>query len=168
MPALSHRIGRLSITLICGAAALGAAGLLGASSRGGATPASSPYFGRWTVDEDRPVFTARGRLYKTLDVAPCGRDFCGVSVDDRGRCGSTMFRFLMSHSDGSTTLQGHGKWGAERKNIALDSYEDSDAPGGRRIELNLGDGYDFGERSGNMPKFHASYRKSGEAQCIAR
>ena len=157
--------------LICGAVALAGAAHLAAGSPSavsGAASGTSPYFGRWAVSEDRPVFTARGRLYKTIDVAPCGRDFCGVSVDDQGRCGTTLFRFLMAHADGADTLRGHGKWGAERKNVMLDNYEDSDAPGGHRIELYLGDGYDFGERSDNMPKFHAEYRKAGRAQCMAR
>ena len=71
--------------LICGAVALAGAAHLAAgspSAASGAASGTSPYFGRWAVSEDRPVFTARGRLYKTIDVAPCGRDFCGVSVDD--------------------------------------------------------------------------------------
>jgi hypothetical protein len=168
MPALSHRISRLSIQLLCGAVALAGAAHLSAGSPSAANSAPSPYFGRWTVSEDRPVFTARGKLYKTIDVAPCGRDFCGVSVDDRGRCGITLFRFLMSHADGTTTLFGHGRWGAERKNVMIENYESSDIPGGRTIELYLGDGHDFGERSDNMPKFHANYRSAGRAQCIAR
>jgi hypothetical protein len=167
MSTLSHRIARLSIQLLCGAVALAAAGHLAAGASA-ASPSSSPYFGRWAVAEDNPVFTSRGRLYKTIDVAPCGRDFCGVSVDDRGRCGTTLFRFLMSRANAEDTLRGHGKWGASRMNVMLDNYEDSDAPGGRRIELYLGKGYDFGERSDNMPKFHANYSKSGQALCIAR
>jgi hypothetical protein len=40
----------------------------------------SPYYGRWTVGGAKEVFSARGKLYKTIDIAPCGRDFCGVSV----------------------------------------------------------------------------------------
>ena len=154
--------------LVCGVAALAGAAQLTAGSPPAATSASSPYFGRWAVSEDRSVFTTRGRLYKTIDVERCGRDFCGVSVDDRGRCGATLFRFLMAHADASDTLRGHGKWGDARMNVMLDNYEDDDAPGGRRVELYLGKGYDFGERSDNMPKFHAEYRKSGLAQCTAR
>ena len=169
MTALSHRNARLSMQVICGMAALaGVAYLVAGAQPAAAAGGSSPYFGRWTVSEDRPVFTARGRLYKTIDVSACGRDFCGVSVDDRGRCGTTLFRFLMAHAGGEDSLRGHGKWGNARMNVMLDNYEDSDAPGGRRIELYLGKGYDFGERSDNMPKFHANYRKSGQALCTAR
>ena len=77
---------------------VGEASAAGASATGAAavsaSAAKSPYYGRWTVEEDNPVFTARGRLYKTIDVAPCGRDFCGVSVDDSGRCGVALFRFM--------------------------------------------------------------------------
>ena len=126
---------------------------------------ASAYYGRWTVSEEKPVFTARGRLYKTIDVAPCGRDFCGVSVDDNGRCGATLFRFLGVHAS-VATLRGHGKWGDEQKNVVIYSYgggADSDG-----FELYLGDGYNLGGRSANMPKFHAEYRKLGGARCVAR
>jgi len=169
MTALSHRISRLSIQLICGMVALaGTAYLFTGSQPAAAAGGTSPYFGRWTVSEDRPVFRARGRLYKTIDFAPCGRDFCGVSVDDRGRCGATLFRFLMAHAGGDETLHGHGLWGAERKNVQIDTWAEEANPEGRTIELYLGDGHDFGERSDNMPKFHAAYRKAGRAQCTAR
>ena len=153
--------------LACGVAGLAsAAGLAAQGDRH--ELGTSPYFGRWTVSDHRPVFTARGRPYKTVDFAPCGRDFCGVSVDDQGRCGAVLFRFLMAHVDAADSLRGHGRWGAERKNVLINSYEDTDAPSGRSMELYLGDGYDFGERSDNMPKFHAGYRRTGNAHCAAR
>jgi hypothetical protein len=76
------------------------AALAGSAPVAGVSPASSPYYGRWTVDDESPVFTARGRLYKTIDVAPCGRDFCGVSVDDAGTCGATLFRFFGRRANG--------------------------------------------------------------------
>lgn len=131
-------------------------------------PAASPYYGRWTVSEDRPVFTARGRMYKSMDIAPCGRDFCGVSVSDAGACGPVLFRFLSAHADGETMLHGHGRWGSTKKNVQISTWQDEDVPGGRSIELYLGDGYDFGERSGSMPKFHAMYRRTGESRCTTR
>ena len=43
----------------------------------------------------------------------------------------------------------------------------AEAPQNRRIELYLGDGHDFGERSGNMPKFHSTYKRLGGARCVA-
>jgi hypothetical protein len=129
--------------------------------------ASSPYYGRWTVDEERPAFTARGRVYKTIDVAPCGTDFCGVSVDDKGKCGPALFRFLGKHAMTTDRLQGHGKWGSAKKNIVIFSYPESET-NVHGFELYLGDGYDFGDRSDNMPKFHASYKKLGKAKCSTR
>jgi hypothetical protein len=65
-------------------------------------------------------------------------------------------------------LHGHGRWGAAKKNVQMSNWEDSDHPGARLFELYLGDGYDFGERSDNMPKFHANYRHVGEVRCTAR
>ncbi len=162
MSRLSHRLALLSIAPF----ALAPAVALAAPA-----PASSLYYGRWTVSEDRPVFTPRGREYKTIDVAPCGKDFCGVSVTDGGRCGPVLFRFLGHRAkDGSDDyLRGHGKWGAAKKNVVIYSYDDTDAqPVKRSLELYLGDGYDFGERSDNMPKFHANYSRSGKALCKAR
>lgn len=157
MPALSHRLAALSIGLAALGLALPAA----------AAPAR-PYWGRWTVAEDSPVFSSRGREYKTIDIAPCGKDFCGVSVADNGKCGAVLFRFLMKRADGQSELRGHGKWGPARKNVLIWLYDSSEAGSNDALELYLGDGYDFGERSENMPKFHANYRKAGAARCTSR
>jgi len=147
---------------------LAAMALAAPAQAGGAPGASSPYYGRWTVSEDRPVFTARGRLYKTIDVAPCGRDFCGVSVGDDGKCGAVLFRFLGRHANSDEELHGHGKWGAEKKNIQIYASAGEGGGNGAYIELYLGDGHDFGGRSDNMPKFHAEYRRLGSAHCVSR
>lgn len=128
---------------------------------------ASTYYGRWAVSEERPVFTARGRAYKTIDIAPCGKDFCGVSVDDNGRCGAVLFRFLGIHAN-VETLRGHGKWGDEQKNVVIYSYGTPDAGQPAGFELYLGDGYNLGGRSGNMPKFHTEYKRTGNARCVAR
>jgi hypothetical protein len=151
MTALSHSLLKLSISAV---AAL-------AMAVPAAQAAASPYYGRWTVSDDNPVFTQRGRLYRTVDVAPCGKDFCGVSVGENGQCGPTLFRFL-SRNANADDLRGHGRWGTAKKNLLIYTY---DAGEGRTLELYLGDGYDFGERSDNMPKFHANYRRASEATC---
>ncbi len=147
MKALFHSIAALSIGLWAGVPALAAV--------------PSPYYGRWTVNEAKPVFTTKGRMYKTIDIAPCGKDFCGVSVGDKGECGPVLFRFLMKHAD-AEELQGHAKWGTATKNVVI--YARNVPP----LELYLGDGYDFGDRSGNMPKFHGEYKRIGNARCLAR
>lgn len=157
MSALFHRAAALSI----GLAALGLA--LPADA---AAPAS-PYWGRWTVAEAKPTFTARGREYKSFDVAPCGNDFCGVSVNDRGQCGAVLFRFLMKRATEDNDLRGHGKWGTGRKNVVIWLYSEEEN-GPKQMELYLGDGYDFGERSGSMPKYHSTYKRTGQARCTAR
>lgn len=128
--------------------------------------ARSPYFGRWTVS-GKETFSSRGIAYKTIDIAPCGRDWCGVSVAANGTCGATLFRFF-SRSQREEYLHGHGAWGKQKKNITLATYPNEEVPGGRVIDLNLGDGYDFGERSDNIPKFTASYRPVGAARCTTR
>lgn len=143
----------------------GAAALVSAVAAIAGPAATSPYYGRWTVSEDRPVFTARGRHYKTIDIAPCGNDFCGVSVNDKGVCGPRLFRFLSKNAHGETTLHGHGKWGDARKNVQINTWSNEEVNGGRELDLYLGDGYDFGERSENMPKFHAMYKPIGKATC---
>jgi hypothetical protein len=158
MTALFHRLSVLSI---------GLAGLALALPSQAAAP-NSPYFGRWKVSGEKPVFSSRGREYKTIDIAPCGKDFCGVSVADNGSCGPTLFRFLMKRADGTSELRGHGKWGGGRKNVLIWLFSGEEAEDQRAMQLYLGDGYDFGERSENMPKFDAAYRKSGVARCTAR
>lgn len=163
MTALSHRAARMSMHALAAATVL-----LAASPAMSAGPAAtSPYYGRWTVTEENPRFSSKGMVYKTIDVAACGNDFCGVSVNDAGKCGATLFRFLSKHADGETTLRGHGRWGSQRKRVQIDTWNDPDT-GGRQYELYLGDSYDFGERSDNMPKFHTTYRQSGQALCRAR
>ena len=160
MKALSHCIARLSIPALA---------LLGtAATAGAATP--SPYYGRWTVGDEHSAFTARGRQYKSIDIAPCGKDFCGVSLDEKGHCGPMLFRFLGRHADGRDTLHGHSRWGSMTKNIQIDTGggEDAGSPAERSISLYLGDGHSFGDRSENMPKFHAEYRRTGAAVCRAR
>ena len=49
----------------------------------------SPYPGRWTVassdgPDETPV-SERGMIYKTFDMAPCGKDLCAVSVSPTDR-----------------------------------------------------------------------------------
>ena len=166
MSMLSHPRVRLSMCLLIG---VGALTLASPASSNAAPTASSPFYGRWTVADEHPVFTARGLLYKIIDVAPCGNDFCGVSVSDKGQCGATLFHFLSIHAnDGTTILQGHGKWGDKKKNIQIYNEEDPNNVGERIVTLYLGDGLDFGDRSGNMPTFNATYRRLGEAECSSR
>ena len=160
--ALFHRVACLSIGLL---------GMAVSTSALANAPASSLYYGRWSVTDERPVFTARGKLYKTIDIAPCGKDFCGVSVADNGKCGPTLFRFLgkRARDDSDDYLRGHGLWGKVKKNVVIYSYTDDETtPITRTLELYLGDGYDFGERSANRPKFHANYQRTAAAICKAR
>ena len=156
MKALFHSIAALSIGLFSSIPALAAG--------------TSPYYGRWTVNEDKPVWTAKGRMYRTIDIAPCGRDFCGVSVGDKGQCGPVLFRFLAKHAGGGDALHGRAKWGNATKNVQIGTWEldPKDWPGGREIDLYVGDGHDFGDRSANMPKFHGEYKRIGNARCLAR
>lgn len=160
MTTLFHRIALLSI---------GLAGLTLAVPTS-AEAAGSPFWGRWKVTSngDAPVFSSRGREYKTIDIAPCGKDFCGVSVKEGGQCGPVLFRFLMKRADGKDELRGHGKWGTGRKNVLIWLFDGDANEQHQRMQIYLGEGYDFGERSANMPKFDAAYRHSGAAKCKAR
>jgi hypothetical protein len=162
MKALSHSIATLSMLVVT----IGG----GAASAGATVP--SPYYGRWTVGDDHSAFTARGREYKSIDIAPCGKDFCGISLDEKGTCGPVLFRFLARHADGKDPLYGHGRWGTQTKNIQIDTWDNGDASAGEpaapMLGLYLGDGHSFGDRSSNMPKFHAEYHRTGAAACKAR
>lgn len=140
-------------------------GPVAASANAASTPS---YAGRWTVADNKPQFSTKGRFYKTLDVAPCGSDVCGVSVNDSGICGPVLFRFRSASLAREEQARGHGRWGTAKKKLLFSSWSDSDVPGGRRMIIYLGDGYNFGERSGNMPKYSAQYRPTGRASCRAR
>ena len=138
---------------------------IGLVARAEAMPAvSSPYFGRWTVADDKPVFSPKGREYKTIDIAPCGKDFCGVSVGDKGQCGAVLFRFLGIHADGDREISGHGKWGKGRSKLEIDEMG-SDG----MLALALGDAkFEMNSRSSSMPKFQANYKRIAESTCHAR
>lgn len=165
MPTFSHSLARLSML---GLAALGGVVLTKAADAGQARATASDYYGRWAVSEDRPVFTALGRLYKTIDIVHCGRGFCGVSVDDRGKCGAVLFRFTGPPTDNTYAMRGRGKWGDTQKNLEI--YADGGSGDGAspNLEIFLGDGHNFGGRSASMPKFHAPYRRLGTGRCSAR
>lgn len=124
------------------------------------------YFGRWTVSDDKPAYSAKGKLYKTIDFAPCGNDFCGVSVDDENHCGPTLFRFLTIHAH-NNELVGHGRWGDVKKKIMINYITvDGDKP---YVMLGLGeDDLDLTGREGSLPAFEANYKQIGEATCKAK
>lgn len=127
---------------------------------------SSPYYGRWTVSEDTPQLSTNGQFYKTIDVAPCGKDFCGVSVATDGACGPTLFRFLTIHS-GDNDLVGHGKWGEEKKKLVINYSKPEGAT--PTVLLGLGeDDLDFTGREGSIPTFEANYAMNGEAHCTTQ
>jgi hypothetical protein len=160
MTALFHRLTALSIGLAA----------LSLSAPVTAEAVSSPFWGRWKIasNGEAPKFSSRGIEYKTIDIAPCGKDFCGVSVRDNGQCGAVLFRFLMKRADGKEELRGHGKWGKGRTNVLIWLFQGDTPSSDRQMQLYLGNGYDFGERSANMPKFDGYYRHSGAAKCKAR
>ena len=131
-----------------------------------ARAADSPYFGRWTVSDDKPAFSAKGKFWKTFDVAPCGADFCGVAVDDKQTCGETLFRFLTIHAN-SDELIGHGHWGSEKKKLIIDHT--TAQSGGLGLYLGLGaNDMDFTGREGSMPTFDANYQRLGDALCTVK
>ena len=127
--------------------------------------ATDQYYGRWTVSDDKPAYSSKGLLYKTIDVAPCGNDFCGVSVADDNSCGVTLFRFLTTH-EADEELVGHGKWGKAQKKLQL-GYG---APENEKPYMYLGlgsDDMDLSGREGSIPTFQATYERQGAVACTA-
>jgi hypothetical protein len=130
-----------------------------------AAAAEVSYFGRWTVSDEKPDYSSKGLLYKTVDIAPCGKDFCGVSVDDKGVCGPTLFRFFTAHAK-DADLSGHGRWGKEKKKLEISYAQPSDAP--PYLVLGVGDaGMDLTGREGSLPTFEANYKFMGKSSCSA-
>jgi len=126
----------------------------------------SHFFGRWTVSDDKSVYSSKGKIYKTFDVAPCGKDFCGVAVADDNGCGQTLFRFLTIHS-GNEEITGHGIWGGQKKKLQVGYVAPQD--GKPYVYLGLGaDDMDFSGREGSEPTFQANYKNIGAAKCLVK
>jgi hypothetical protein len=161
-----HQTSRISVKLIA-SLTFGLGAILGSTV---AKAETSQFFGRWTVSDDKPVFSQKGALYKTIDVAPCGADFCGVSVTETGTCGATLFRFLAEHAN-NPTLDGHGLWGDTKLKLQIefiDPKNQQPPAKGPGMLLGLGDNnFDFEGRESSMPKFQANYKPDGEAKCKA-
>ena len=156
---MKNRVHRHHLRLVVATVIAGLGGIAAAQA------GDSHFYGRWTVSDDKPAFSSKGKLYKTFDVAPCFNDFCGVSVSDSGTCGQTLFRFLTIHSDMSE-LAGHGRWGGEKKKLIINYYKAGENP--ELLELGLGaDDVDLTGREGSIPTFTANYARAGEAQCKA-
>jgi hypothetical protein len=171
MTILSHVLSRLSICAAAGVAAGTAMLSLGSvpATASAAKIAQNPYVGRWSVSEATPKFSARGLAYKTIDISRCGTSLCGVSVTDSGKCGASLFRMKHENADGDSRMQGHANWGKAKKNIVVYSYggppENAEEANNFGFELYVGDGYDMGGRSENMPKFYAPYKRKGASAC---
>ena len=143
-----------------GALALTLAALAGQNTAG-AGETKWDHFGRWTVDDPTDKFSENGKLYRVIDIAPCGKDFCGVSVEG-GVCGATLFRFLSTHGR-DDALEGHGKWGAAQLKLYL-------SVAGETPTLTLmmgGPSFVPDSRKGSIPTFNADYHRVGEAVCTA-
>ena len=127
--------------------------------------ATDQYYGRWTVSDDTPAYSSKGIQYKTIDLAPCGDDFCGVSVAQDDSCGKVLFRFLTTHAD-DELLIGHGPWGKAKKKVELGYAKPEDAA--PYLYLALGsDDMDLTGREGSIPTFQANYERHGDAACTA-
>ena len=125
--------------------------------------ATDQYYGRWTVRDDKPAYSSKGISYKTIDIAPCGNDFCGVSVTDDNSCGRVLFRFLTTHT-ADEELTGHGRWGKSEKKLQMGyAVPEDETP---YLYLALGsDDMDLSGREGSMPTFQADYERQGEVVC---
>lgn len=157
---------RLYSKMMCGII-IASLGMTASMAQAAAAGTGSPYFGRWTIENKEDQFSAKGRSYKTIDIAPCGKDFCGVSVNTAsGTCGPTLFRFLSKNKAGNTALRGHGKWGTARKNITVYTYDDSNND--KILSLLLSNGVALNERSGSMIIFDGSYERLGAAKCMTK
>ena len=125
--------------------------------------ATVQHYGRWTVSDDKPAYSSKGVLFKTIDIAPCGNDLCGVSVADDNSCGKLLFRFLAPDT-ADEELVGHAKWGKTKKKLEL-GYDNSDneTPS---MYLALGsEDMDLSGREGSIPAFQADYKRHGEVAC---
>jgi hypothetical protein len=118
----------------------------------------SPYFGHWTMSSQlggspEPL-SRKGSLYKNIDIAPCGRDICGVSVNDNGECGPLLFRFLATHAY-KRLFKLHSLWGTHNEKAYLGYHGGNETKNNSPIEitLDIGKDADPNGREGGMPMF---------------
>ena len=130
-----------------------------------ANATTEQYYGRWTVSDDKPAYSSKGIIYKTIDIAPCGNDFCGISVADDNSCGKALFRFFTTHAS-DEELTGHGKWGEAKKKLQMGyAKPDNQTP---YMYVAVGsDDMDITGREGSIPTFQANYKNLGQASCTA-
>jgi hypothetical protein len=122
---------------------------------------TSDMFGRWVADDLNDKFSANGKLYRKIDIAPCGHEVCGVSADG-GACGVTLFRAPRVRED--TNLDGRGKWGAGEKLFVITGYG---AGADLTLTFELGDKEARLGTRGSMPTFVVNYKRIGKALCTA-
>ncbi len=159
----------LSMALLTGLGALAMTGMLsGAAANEEAKDYTKEFLGRWTVDDVTRKFTERGNIYDTLDVVPCGKDVCGVSISKNGKCDGQLFRITPDASPDYPGLQGKGKWGNGEDVLSI--FQTSAADGkanGRAMTISIGQRGNPMSRVASMPLFRARYTAAGEAKCSA-
>jgi hypothetical protein len=173
MGTLFHRPKTLSMRYGIVALGLAAAAGFGISGFGQQEDTGpSPYPGRWTVatiedaeDSDAEPVSARGLIYHTIDMAPCGKDLCAVSVGANDACGALLFKIAAKKAADFDYLEGRALWGKGKKNLVIYMAR-GDTPDQNSFDLYIGDGHDFGERSDNIPKYYAYYTPAGAAKCV--
>ena len=133
---------------------------LGQNAAEAATP-KSVFFGRWETLEPHDKYSANGKLYRMIDVVPCGKDMCGISVDG-GVCGVTLFRVPVPPNEAG--FGGDGRWG--RGTLGLVAQVMGGSPKDF-LNISLGDKTaNLGSRN-SMPTYSADYHMTGKAVCVA-
>ncbi len=167
MIVLSHFITRLSTCMVFALTAMISTTSLNAKDKPNTV---HDYYGRWTIDEKSVASSVREKLYQTIDVAPCGSDFCGISVDTTGTCGVTLFRIRYTPpNDGfkGDKLNGSGVWGDKMKYIEVSVYNLPKPKKGRAFWIALGGKHNIASRV-DMPTFIGEYSLIGEAKCMVK
>ncbi len=159
----------LSMALLSGLGALAMTGMLsGAAANEEAKDYTKELLGRWTVDDATRKFTEHGNIYRTLDVVSCGKDVCGITVTDAGKCGGQLFRITPGVSTDYPGLQGRGKWGDGEDVLSIFQTRVADGKANSRaITINIGQRGNPMSRVASMPMFRASYTAAGKAMCTA-
>lgn len=118
--------------------------------------------GRWALAQGSQTSAEQQKPYKTIDIQPCGDGLCGVSVNDKGDCGETLFRDLTLHEGPlGTFADGSGPWGKDILDLRI-VYLDETAQIGVFLSSFTPGANDEGTRS---VEYHETYQHIAEAAC---
>lgn len=127
--------------------------------------------GRWQGDNYRMAALSPGcdggKCKLTLDIVPCGADWCGIEVSATDTCGATALKLDSGKAEtsGGTTFEGRLELASGTEPYVIRAYAEPAKEGNMRLLHMTGDtGGEFRIFRRSFP-FHAMLSRVGDAVC---